>query len=44
VVETRERQRHVTVRASAGMSMRPHAVNARAPNTQLDFEIDTGVR
>jgi hypothetical protein len=32
------------VRASAGMSMRPRAVNVRAPNTRLDFAIDTGIR
>jgi hypothetical protein len=32
------------VRASAGMSMRPHAVNVHAPRTHLDFSIDTGIR
>jgi hypothetical protein len=32
------------VRASAGMSMRPRAVNVRAPSTKLDFAIDTGIR
>jgi hypothetical protein len=33
-----------TVRASAGMSMRPRAVNVRAPETKLDFAVDTGIR
>ena len=33
-----------TVSASAGMSMRPHAINVRAPRTHLDFSIDTGIR
>ena len=32
------------VRASAGMAMRPHAINVRAPRTHLDFAIDTGIR
>jgi hypothetical protein len=32
------------VRASAGMSMRPHNINVRAPSTHLDFSIDTGIR
>jgi hypothetical protein len=32
------------VRASAGRSMRPHAINVHAPRTHLDFSIDTGIR
>jgi hypothetical protein len=32
------------VRASAGMSMRPQAINVHAPRTHLDFSIDTGIR
>ena len=32
------------VRANAGTSLRPHAINVRAPSTRLDFAIDTGIR
>jgi hypothetical protein len=32
------------VSASAGMSLRPRAINVRAPTTHLDFAIDTGIR
>ena len=32
------------VSASAGMSLRPRAINVRAPKTKLDFAIDTGIR
>ncbi len=32
------------VRASAGRSMRPRAINVRAPRTHLDLAIDTGIR
>ena len=33
-----------TVRASAGMSMRPRNINVHAPTTHLNFSIDTGIR
>src|SRR5436190_1307902 len=32
------------VRSSAGMSMRPRNINVRAPETHLNFSIDTGIR
>ena len=32
------------VRANAGMTMRPRNINVRAPQTHLNFSIDTGIR
>jgi hypothetical protein len=33
-----------TVRASAGMSIRPQAIEVRGPSTRLALAIDTGIR